>query len=107
MAKKRMYGAREKVYMERDERPKNTDYVDGSRGAGVKKAMQPNNPAASFIKEDWSQPALLKRGVHEFDVSYRANKHKSGRLGDLYAQVDKTTREDQDSFDKLTDPHNW
>lgn len=72
-----------------------------------KNVEMPNNPRGSMIEEDWSQPALLKRGVHEFDVTYHANKHKSGRLGDLYEQVDKTTREDQAAFDSLTDPHNW
>jgi hypothetical protein len=72
------------------------------------KAMTPNNGLESSpIKEDWSQPALLPRGVKEVDITYHANKHRSGRLGDLYAQVDKTTREDQAAFDKLTDPHNW
>jgi hypothetical protein len=100
-------------YYETNKRPKNTDMVDrgGDRPymgeSSMSRAMQPNNPRGSFIKEDWNEPALLKRGVHEFDVTYHANKHRSGRLGDLYEQVDKTTREDQNAFDSLTDPHNW
>lgn len=109
---KRHYGMKESVEMERNERPKNTNSrSSGERnprlGGGKKLAMEPNMPGASFIEEDWSEPALLKRGVHEFDVTYRANKHRSGRLGDLYKQVEKTTREDQAAFDNLTDPHNW
>lgn len=102
-------GKRERVHMERNERPRNTDGGMGSYmgESSERRAMKPNNKGGSFIKEDWNEPALLKRGVHEFDVTYHANKHRSGRLGDLYEQVDKTTREDQNAFDKLTDPHNW
>ena len=73
-----------------------------------KAAMMPNNGlAGSPVQEDWSQPALLPRGVKEVNITYRANQHRSGRLGDLYEQVEKTTREDQEAFNKLTDPHNW
>ena len=104
---KRYHGMREKVHMERNSQPRNTDMpAEGKRG-GKHMAMMPNSRMGSFIEEDWSEPALLKRGVHEFDVTYRANKHRSGRLGDLYEQVEKTTREDQQAFDTLTDPHNW
>lgn len=106
---KRRYGMKESVHMERNERPKSTDARSGSYMGrdGKHRAMQPNMPGASFIEEDWSEPALLKRGVHEFDVTYHANKHRSGRIGDLYKHVDETTKADQAAFDKLTDPHNW
>jgi hypothetical protein len=107
---KRKYGMKEHVYREGNERPAHAMHREGDmedNRSGKHNAEMPNNPRGSLIEEDWSQPALLKRGVHEFDVTYHANKHRSGRLGDLYEQVDKTTREDQEAFDKLTDPHNW
>ena len=103
-------GKRESVHYERNERPRNTDMGKGEyfmNESSERRAMKPNNARGSFIQEDWKEPALLKRGVHEFDVTYHANKHRSGRIGDLYEQVDKTTREDQNAFDSLTDPHNW
>ncbi len=83
------------------------DGLDMAHSGGKVKAMKTNNPNGSFIQESWSEPALAPRGVHEFAVSMASNGHRSGRLGDLYEQVTKTTREDQSSFDKLTDPHNW
>jgi hypothetical protein len=108
---KSMGMGRKEMHMERMERPRNTNYeqppTGGRLGGGKKHAMEPNMPRASFIEEDWNEPALLKRGVHEFGVTYGANRHRSGRLGDLYEQVTKTTMEDQAAFDKLTDPHNW
>lgn len=67
----------------------------------------PNNESGSLMHEDFSKPALLPRGVHEVQCGNSSNQHRSGRLGDLYDQVNKTTREDQAAFDKLTDPHNW
>lgn len=84
-------------------------YTERSNGGPmyIGKAMMPNNPGASLISEDWSQPALLKRGVHEINIDSPVRHKTSGRLGDLYAQVDKTSREDQAIFDKLTDPTNW
>jgi len=70
--------------------------------------MKPNNGIdASPVKEDWSQPALLPRGVKEVDVTFHANQNRAGRIGDKIAQVDKTTRADQMAFDNLTDPTNW
>lgn len=77
------------------------------RKYGSAKIMMPNNPSGSLMSEDFSQPALLPRGVREIEISASSNQHRSGRLGDLYDQVNKTTREDQAAFDKLTDPHNW
>jgi hypothetical protein len=113
MAKRRYENPGNTQYYENNKRPKNTDMAQGGADrsymgeSSERRAMKPNNPRGSFIQEDWNEPALLKRGVHEFDVTYHANKHRSGRLGDLYEQVNKTTREDQEAFDKLTDPKNW
>lgn len=69
--------------------------------------MQTNNLSKGFISEDWGAPALCPRGVHEITVSAATKNHRSGRLGDLYEQVDKTTRADQNAFDSITDPTNW
>jgi len=115
MAKKRHYSS-EKI-VERPNYGRTTQlkrdeggYQEVSnKGANMahKKGMMPNNPKASLIQEDWSQPALCPRGVHEMRLDAPVKGHKSGRLGDLYAQVEKTSREDQAIFDKLTDPTNW
>jgi hypothetical protein len=78
-----------------------------ARKYGSAKIMRPNNESGSLMSEDFSQPALLPRGVREIEVSLSSNQHRAGRLGDLYAQVNKTTAADQAAFDKLTDPHNW
>lgn len=70
--------------------------------------MIPNNGLeGSPVQEDWNEPALLPRGVKEVDMQFMPNRHKSGRLGDLYKQVEKNMREDQEGFDSLTDPTNW
>ena len=72
------------------------------------RVMIPNNGLdASPVKEDWKEPALLPRGVKEVDMQFMPNRHKSGRIGDLYKQVEKNMKEDQRSFDDLTSPTNW
>lgn len=71
------------------------------------KGMRPNSSGGSFIMEDYSQPALLPRGVREMSVSDNRYGKPSGQIQDLYEQVERTTREDKMAFDKLTDPKSW
>jgi len=90
--------------------PSARDSAYGDRMAdrsGEKWAMQTNNRGGSFMKEDWNAPALTPRGVHEFRVDGTTRNHRSGRLGDLFEQVEWTMREDQAAFDSITDPTNW
>lgn len=93
----------------RAEKPAKRAYKEGGERSGAHgvRVMMPNDKRKFFIEEDWSEPALLKRGVHEMDVDGSYNRHRSGRLGDLYSQVEETMKEDAAAFDKLTDPHNW
>ena len=114
MAKKRHYESARVVerpnygrdnVMKRDEG--GYQEVSNERNPMKKRAMMPNDPRASIMKEDWSAPALCPRGVHEMQLDAPVKGHRSGRLGDLYAEVERTTREDQQIFDKLTDPTNW
>ena len=105
----RRYGS--KVTMESGKhpaqfRPVPERYAKSLRG-GKAQAEQPNNRGGSFIEEDWSEPALLKRGVHEFSLGSDSARHKSGRIDDLYEKVQRTTDEDQRAFDSLTDPTSW
>src|SRR5665213_2037571 len=80
-------------------------YQSGKNG---RSGMIPNNGvAASPISEDWNAPALVPRGVHEMRVDGNMPRRKVGKLGDLFEQVEKTTRMDQAAFDSITDPTNW
>lgn len=80
---------------------------ESAERGGMKMAIRPNNRGGSFVVEDWNEPALLPRGVKEITVTGSTRNHKAGRLGDLYEQVEKTMREDQQAFDSITDPTNW
>jgi hypothetical protein len=94
------------VTMESGRRPVKEQYMKNDR-KGKAQAMMPNNRGGSFIEEDWSEPALLKRGVHEFTLGGDQARHRSGRIDDLYEKVQRTTNEDQRAFDSLTDPNSW
>ncbi len=97
---------KEEVSMERNSRPKGARESEmGVRGA----IMKPNSRVGSFIEEDWSEPALLKRGVHEFNLgnAMEGRKYAKGKIADLYEQVEKGEREDSIEFERQTSPTNW
>ena len=73
-----------------------------------RRIMMTNNGNMGPIREDFNEPCGIPYGALQRDLGngdyYSMNAY---RVGDLYEQVDKTSREDAAAIKSITRPTNW
>ena len=73
-----------------------------------RRIMMTNNGNMGPIREDFNRPCGLPYGAIQRDLGNGDYYSMNGyRVGDLYEQVDKTSREDAAAIKSITRPTNW